>query len=374
MRRQDAIPVELVPTTPEESKRLEAMGIHLPTVSDETWRDIGGVADNAGKRLSQKEKTTIAALLKVTAPTGTPLAFSDGPRFVLHDTASPVGASNIATHARENRGPLGPGVYAWVPEAGDPTIARPGPFEAKRPTTSEWEKAEDVINQAGREKAFRQVWKAADPSQHQPALDRALAGTGLTPSEIKAEQTGATTQLSASSGKIFTTAAWAVAEICSAARSLGAVAVAAKGKDVDLTTACATLKPYLDARKTRVESSTNVEIVEPENQLSCAHPEKTKPVPHIDYTADQYRSVTLLYLRVALAAQVFPEITTHFWVDRGLRGHCDPRCFKLGSLYDAIAAALGHGKGSTYGARPSYGKVWGTNNVWWYDPVCGGAP
>jgi hypothetical protein len=374
VRRQEVIPIDLVPVSPEESQKLKEQGIELPTVSDETWRDIGGVADNAGKPLSETEKKKIAALLEVAAPSGPPLAFTEGPRFVLHDTASPVGQTSIDRQAKEDRGPLGKGIYAWVPEAGDATITRPSPFEAKRPSASGWEKAENVIKKADREKAFRQAWSAADPSQHQPALDRALAGTGLTPAELATEQSGAASQLSATSGMIYTTASWAVAEVCAAAASQGAAAVAAPGKDADLTTACATLKPYSDARRARVESTTNVEIVEPENKLSCAHPEKTTPAPRIDYTADQYRSVTLLYLRVALAAGVFPEITTHFWVDRDLRGHCDPRCFNLGLLYDSIAATLGHGKGSTYGDKPSYGKVWGTNNVWWYDPVCGAKP
>ncbi len=79
-----------------------------------------------------------------------------------------------------------------------------------------------------------------------------------------------------------------------------------------------------------------------------------------------------MYLRACRIAGMFPEITTHFAVDGFVEGHCDPRCFNLEQLYDTIAAAMGHGKGSTYGIKPSYGRVWKTHNVWWDDSICHG--
>src|SRR4051795_569573 len=85
-----------------------------------------------------------------------------------------------------------------------------------------------------------------------------------TPAEIGAEQTAASKQLGGSSGKVFTTAAWAVLEICADLATNGAVAVAAKGQQAALTAACATLAPYRAARAARVGSTANVEIVEPD--------------------------------------------------------------------------------------------------------------
>ena len=77
-----------------------------------------------------------------------------------------------------------------------------------------------------------------------------------------------------------------------------------------------------------------------------------------------------VYLRAALEAQFFPEITTHFLVDRGIGDHGDPRCFDLTQLYADIATALGHPAGTTYGIVPDYG-IKPPANVWWVDKVCG---
>ena len=81
-----------------------------------------------------------------------------------------------------------------------------------------------------------------------------------------------------------------------------------------------------------------------------------------------------LYLQAALQAGSFPEITTHFWVDRTAGDHCDPRCFDLNHLYSVVASTVGHGKGTTYGLKPIYGVVQGVHNVWWLPAVCGGSP
>lgn len=153
--------------------------------------------------------------------------------------------------------------------------------------------------------------------------------------------------------------------------------MAATGKDADLTAGCAALGTYFTERAARVGTVVPVEIVQesglkdPKKTNSC-NPALLNPLPNPAYTADQYNSLVLLYLRAARIAGRFPEVTTHFLID--VTGHCDPRCFDLQHFYDAIAAALGHGKGSTYGPKPSYGTKTGTNNVWWDDRVCGSKP
>ena len=373
LQRDDGtIDVELVPTPKEEAERLKEMGIDLPEVSEETWRAIGGVSDNAGKTLSEQEKKRISKLVKEAIPSGPLVAFAEGPRFVLHDTASLVSSKRLEELKKLGRGPLGEAAAAYVPVSGEATIARPVFFEEKRPTASEYEKASEIISQTEREKAFREVWQATKPSERQPALDRALAGLGLTEKEIKKEQKEAKSQLNASSGKIFTTASWAVGEICKNVASKGAPAMAASSKtEAQLTGACATLKPYYQARRSRVSSEVNIEIIQQAGS-DCRTTGKILPLPKPAYSEDQYKSLVKLYLRAALQAGRYPEITTHFWVDRDVRGHCDPRCFDLMHLYDLIAAALGHGKGSTYGLKPIYGTKWGSANIWWNDTACGG--
>lgn len=371
-RDERAIDVDLVPTPKEEVERLKKMGIDLPTVSDETWRAIGGVSDNVGKTLSEQEKKRISELTKEAVPRGALVAFAEGPRFVLHDTASLIGPKRLEELKKLGRGPLGEAAAAYVPVSGEATIARPDFFEAKRPTASEYEKASEIISQTVREKAFREVWQATKSSEHQPALDRALAGLNLTEKEIEKEQKEAKSQLNASSGKIFTTASWAVSEICKKVASSGASSVAASSKtEAQLKNACATLKPYYQARQSRVSSEVNIEIIQQAGS-NCMTTGKIVPLPKPAYTEDQYKSLANLYLRAALQAGRYPEITTHFWVDRDLRGHCDPRCFDLIHLYDLIAGALGHGKGSTYGLKPIYGTVWGAANIWWNGTACGG--
>lgn len=380
LRREEAIPVELVPASPQEQKELEARGIHLPTVSDETWRSIGGVSDNAGKTLSETEKGTIKAALPELA-TSSPIASVQGPKFLLHDTSSPVTASAIEEEKRQGRGPLGKGVSAYVPRTGGATIARPDFYETNRPTTTEYEKASDIIKEAPREKEFRQIWQATAPTERTSALDKALDKLGLSATELSSEKKKAQDELNASSGKIFTSASWAIREICQKIGQVGAKAVALPSKEADLTNSCATLAPYFSTREARVGSLVTVEIVQAgvksaKGSQNTCDPDNPNiaPIPKPPYSDSQYAEIVKLYLRAALLAGRFPEITTHFQVDAFEKGHCDPRCFDLQKLYNSIAMALGHGKGSTYGIKPSYGTKWGTNNIWWNNKICGGSP
>ena len=220
-------------------------------------------------------------------------------------------------------------------------------------------------------RAFRQVWAATSNAERTAALTRALNGLGLTAAEISTETTGATSQLNASSGMIFTTASWGIREICNAVSTSSATAVArSPANEASLTSGCTTLQRYFVERNARVGSSVNVELVQRRGS-DCRTTGTLTPLR--PYTQHQYEGALTVYLRAAFAAGRFPEVTTHFWIDRAHFGHCDPRCFDMVRFYDMIAAALGHGRGSSYGPAPNYGTTWGTHNVWWHDAVCGGS-
>jgi hypothetical protein len=382
VRKQEAIDVELYPTPPDEAERLRQQGINLPQVSRGTYRLSGGRLDNAGDALVPAEEMAIDRLLQGAGmPAATPGSVP-GAQFLLHDTASPVGATAIARQAAQGRGPLGSGVAAYVPASGAATVTRPNFYETQRPTTTEFEKASDLITQANRETAMRAVWAATTATERTNAINRALSGLGLTAAEITAETATITGRLGGT-GMIMTSGAWTVGQICSQATSAGAASVANPGaaNATAITTNCGTLAPYFTARAQRVGRIVPVEIVQQAglasttsgSQDSCnpANPNLV-PLPNPPYTNDQYANLVLLYLRAARAAGRFPETTTHFVVDAFQRGHCDPRCFDLQRFYNEIAAALGHGRGSTYGPVPNYGTTWGTNNIWWNDRICNG--
>lgn len=408
--RRQAIDVELAPTTPEDRKELERLGIDLPRVSEGVWRIIGGVADNAKKSLIEPEKKNIETILNnAKIPTGTPLASPLGGRFLLHDTSASVGAAAIQAQQMKGRGPLGSGVSAYVPAQGDATITRPDFFEARRPSTTEFEKNVESFAQPAdaklsssakinvwkkrRDDLFRQVWNATQPTKRDASFDKALAGSNLTATEIQEERTGNNKKKSdpdfnpgveavlkaGSTEKATTSTSWTVEEICKLVSSATVGAIAVAGKEKELTDACVALSGYFTERDLRVSSTVPVEIVQPgvkkgaKNQNTCdpANPDIV-PLSNPPYSADQYKDIALLYLRACRIAGMFPEITTHFAVDGFVEGHCDPRCFNLEQLYDTIAVPMGHGKGSTYGIKPSYGRVWKTHNVWWHDDICHG--
>ena len=313
LRREEAIPVDLVPVSPEDQKELEKQNIHLPTVSDETWRSIGGVSDNAGKPLSENEKKAIK-LAQPDLATSSPLASVEGPKFLLHDTSSPVSSSTIESEKRQGRGPLGKGVSAYVPRSGDATIARPNFYETNRPTTTDYEKASDIIKEAPREKEFRQVWSAAAPTERTNALDRALDGLGLSPTEITSEKKKAQDELNSSSGKIFTSASWTIREICRKIGQTGVKGVALPAKEADLTHGCTTLAPYFSTREARVGSLVTVEIVQAgvksdKGSQNTCDPDNPNiaPIPSPPYSDSQYSEIVKLYLRSALLAGRFQK-------------------------------------------------------------------
>lgn len=355
--------------------------------------NIGKVADYAGVALSKADQTNIEQMLSdAKMPAVTPLAAVQGAKFLLHDTSSPVSAKRIKELQNIGRGPMGAGVSAYVPRDDPATVARPNFYETQRPSTTEFEKGIDIIKQEDREAATKEVWKFTNAAARSSALDAALKDQNLKPDEITNIKKGAEAFLKGGNTTIDgakTTAAWAVGEICAASKTKGSAAVAESGKEKELNAACQKLEKYLAARPARVGSLVTVEIVqvgtratkavkagEPPDKVnvnSCDpnNPDMT-PIPNPPYSDNQYANIALLYLRAALTAGRFPETTTHFVVDAFDRGHCDPRCFDLMKLYDTIAASLKHGKGSTYGVKPKYGRNAGTDTVWWSDKVCGG--
>lgn len=410
LRKQDVVPVDLVPTSAEESERLKKLGINLPTVSEGTWRLIGGVADNAGKTLTEAEKQMIEAILKTAnVPTGSPLVAPAGKRFLLHDTSAPVGARGIRKEQAKGRGPLGRGVSAWVPRKEAATIARPEFFEPRRPSTTEFEKAIEKFEQPAdktlavkekvkawkerRDDLFRRVWNATSTSKRDEAFNTTIAGMSLTPDEIQAERAGnkkkrddpdfnpgvEATLKAGSTENMTTSASWTVEEICKQVTPQTASSIAAPGKEQELTDACSALAMYFSERAARIASTIPVEIVQPGVKSGAKSEDTCDPdnpdivlLSNPPYSDEQYKNLVLLYLRAAFVAGQFPEITTHFAIDAFVQGHCDPRCFDLDNLYRLIAAALGHGKGSTYGVKPSFGMKSGTNNVWWSNEICHG--
>ncbi len=337
--------------------------------------------NNANRVFATGERDKIAAYLRSRNVNSSPAVNNlPDPRFILHDTSFIMSPSLLDRERRAGRGPLGLGVNAYLPERDATVVARPNFYEARRPTTTEFEKASDILDRQDREQLLRQAWKSTNDVARRQALDTALVNLDLTAAEIAAETAGAIEKLSANSGRIFTTATWAVEGICTRYNK-GDRSVAASSQESSLSSACAPLGEYFNIRNSRVKSSVAVEIIqvgarsETGNQNTCsASNPNIAELPNPPYSENQYNSATSLYLRAALASGKFPQTTTHFALDTfAPDAHCDPRCFNLTRLYNSIASVMGHARGSTYGITPSYGTQGGTNNIWWDDNICHGS-
>jgi hypothetical protein len=290
-----------------------------------------------------------------------------------------MAASTLDRERQAGRGPLGLGVNAYLPRDNSAVLARPNFYEARRPTTTEFEKASDVMAIADRDRLFRQVWRSTNGDARRQALDTALANLGLSSSEVAKEQQEASAKLAAASGKVFTTATWSIEAICTRWNNGDRVAVPNQADS--LRSACTSLSNYFNIRNSRVRSSVATEIIQVGarsdrgNQNTCsASNGNIATLPSPPYSDNQYNSALALYLRATLAAGKFPQMTTHFALDTfDPGGHCDPRCFNLNKLYNSIASTMGHAPGSSYGLTPSYGMRSGTNNIWWDDRICHGS-
>jgi hypothetical protein len=337
--------------------------------------------NHAGRSLTASERDKITAYLRSRNIAPAAANSPPDPRFILHDTSVILPPERLDRERQQGRGPLGLGVNAYLPRDSSQVIARPNFFESRRPTTTEFEKASDVMVLSDRERLFRQVWQATASNARRQGLDTALANLGLSSSEIAKEQQEAADKLSASSGRIYTTGTWTIEAICSS-YNRGDRSMAIADRENSLQNACGSLSNYFNVRNSRIRSSVTAEILqlgarsEQGNQNTCdPNNGNIATLPTPAYSENQYDRTLALYLRAALAAGKFPQMTTHFALDTfSSDAHCDPRCFNLTKLYQKSAAVLGHASGSTYGIKPSYGTQLGTNNIWWNDRICHDSP
>jgi hypothetical protein len=337
--------------------------------------------NHTNRTLTAGERDKIVAYLRSRnlSPSAPVSALADT-RFILHDTSVVMASSTLDRERRLGRGPLGLGVNAFLPRENTAVLARPNFYEPRRPTTTEFEKASDILAKPERERLLRQVWRSTNPNAQRQALDAALANLGLSAGEIASEQKEARGKLTAASGRIYTTATWSVESICTRFNS-GDRSVANPGQEASLSGACAPLGNYFNIRNTRVKSTVAAEIVqvgvrsESGNQNTCSVSNPNiATLPNPPYSDNQYNSALALYLRSTLSAGKFPQVTTHFLLDTfDNEGHCDPRCFNVTKLYKSIASTMGHAPGSSYGITPSYGTRTGTNNIWWDNRICHGS-
>jgi hypothetical protein len=342
--------------------------------------------------LSAADKAAITQATGATAPPGTLTFSKDGPRFVLHDTATSYGPpATEKTHLdrvkAQGSTPVGEGAAAYVTAAGAPFQAHSKFYNAQRPTATEFERGNDLMDLKTRETNMQLIWSLTDPTQQDAAIAAYLAlYSGLAAKDITAETTKAKNNLDSSKttpdgkgAKVFTTAGGAVSQICDAVAAKGAKAIAVAGQDAALDAACKVMRPVFAARSTRVAESTNVEIIADKGTDCDASSAATAFTP---YVPAAYDAVANLYLKAALEAGQFPEITSHYFLDSTTpagspgpvtksQNRCDPRCFDLDLLYSKIATLLGHAKGSTYGVPAIYGTTWGTSTIWWPQQVCG---
>ncbi len=337
--------------------------------------------NHSGRLLSAEERDKISAYLRSRNLSGNlSINTLTDPRFILHDTSIVLPPSLLDRERQLGRGPLGLGVNAYLPRDNAAVLARPNFYEFRRPTTTEFEKASDILGLVDRERLFRQVWRSTNGDARRQALDTALANLSLSSNEIVQEQTESGEKLTASSGRIYTTGTWTVEAICNRF-DRGDRSVAAPNQADSLRNACGTLGNYFKIRNSRIQSSVAAEIIqvgtrsERGNQNTCsASNPNIATLPNPPYSDNQYNSALALYLRAALSAGKFPQMTTHFALDTfAPDGHCDPRCFNLTKLYNSIASVMGHAPGSTYGVIPSYGTQSGSNNIWWNERICHGS-
>ncbi len=350
----------------------------------------------AGFELSKKETETAEKETGTTAPAQAARSAGLEPRFVLHDTDADMKMAHFNKQVGLT-GPKGKGVMAWIPGPEkekvwdpvskkmktvtvdhDPVVARPEFFESKRPTTTGFEKGEDIIGEAPREAHFHAIWNATATTERGPALDRAAAGTGLSaPAEKELKEATdkfLTTGAAPSVDGTKTTAGWAVAEICARAADVGADAIAnpdkakhaAAVKAIESHCGDKKFAAWLQSRN-RIGERTNVEIA----QVGGG-----KPLPNPPYSEKQYEGVATIYLRAALAAHRWPFVSTHRYEDRDIPGgHDDPRCFNVHKLYGQIAKRMIHPPATIYGLEPKYGGASDSSaNVSWTKTMCHADP
>lgn len=370
---KNPLPGSTTPTSPSPKP---------PTTPAPTATPPAFPTNHTGRLLTTGERDKIIAYLR--RRNISPLANSTAPtepRFILHDTSIVMPPNLLERERQLGRGPLGLGVNVFLPRNSAEVIARPNFYEFRRPTTTEFEKASDIMVLSDRERLLRQVWQATNSDARRQGLDATLANLGLSSSEITKEQGEASRKLSAASGRIYTSGTWTVESICDRYNRGDRFIAASAALENSLRSACGSLNNYFTVRNSRVRSSVAAEIIQVGvrskrgNQNTCAaNNANIATLPNPPYSEIQYDRTLALYFRSALAAGKFPQMTTHFALDTfDPDAHCDPRCFNLTKLYQKSASVMGHARGSTYGIKPSYGTRLGTNNIWWNDRICHGS-
>ena len=384
-----------------EAGKIEDAG-KTPTI-DASPAEAAPGGNMSNKKLSDADKSKIIDTFKPSSTSGQVGASMKDARFVLHDTGKrPTGKgktsvekaadlekteqARIAEHRKVGGTPAGEGPSSYVTSAGTPEVAHPRFLEADRPTATEFERGNDLMDKKSRETGLQKVWALTDSKEQATALSTYLSRfSTLSTKEVASEtsigmkrldsgQTTPTNDPKPVPG--WTTAQGAVGVICTKIAAGSGSGIAVKGKEKELETACGGLSALFTTRRERISSSTNVEISREEGSDCSTDPKKAKPFD--PYPAADYTAVAKLYLLAALEIGQFPEITTHFFLDKPpitkTMNRCDPRCWDLGRLYATIASILGHPSGTTYGVDFIPGTAWGTSTIWWFDPVCGAKP
>lgn len=386
---------------------------NLPEVPSHFEDTVDEDGSPVGRLLTEKEREKILLILGESPHRKS--SFVPGPQpplMILHDTAGQLSREELLNRRPYTHSPLGDGIAVYVPREGKPIITRPEFFTPYRPTATAYEKGLDFMSESDRNRELRQVWNAASPKARQKAVQQVIIRLKERPQDL-ANRTAL--WFNAASDSAFdayladhphqvdggkTTAIWAIAGLCSQVLSQEQQAKqwAASPQTVKpLIQACRRVNPLLQANRTRLASSVNVEIVQMEgsdcfvndaevnafnaiaddaNKLSSGRAIPLETPSRPAYTENQYESLARLYLKIALEAGRFPQIVTHYWLDQGngqiIGTHCDPRGLKVTEVYQRIGRYLNHPEGMLYGLKPSYGRSPEKgHNVWWADRIMG---
>ncbi|MGK7945449.1 MAG: hypothetical protein AB4058_13365 [Microcystaceae cyanobacterium] len=360
-----------------------------------------------GRPLTESERATIQRLLpNIQAPDKFP-AFEQLPLFILHDTAGLLAKSTISEKQQRNKGPLGDGIAAYIARDGEPMVTRGNFWDVRRPSALAYEKSLDVLPEKDRNMAVRQVYRLTSDAGRNQAFQKVTQGLNVNQKNLIK---GANIWLNTTSESQFkaisrnyrggldgskSTGVWAMTQVCHDVLD-GVNLARYRDKKANLDQVCQKVYPALKASRQRIGAGVNVEIVQhmgshcfltdravrtynaynpsyariPQNRVVSLQKDGYNAYPD-----RQYEGVALVYLYSALQAGVFPKITTHFLLDKGIGDHCDPRGLDLNLLYEKISQRLGHSWGTRYGIIPQYGiDLNAGDNVWWAEKVLGIKP
>lgn len=389
----------------------------IPSIPDDPFEFENRVDKDknpVGRLITRGERERISQILGETPKKPYSIVLGELPLVILHDTAGEISNATLHSQKPYSRGPLGDGITAYIPREGELIIMRSSFFTPDRPTATAYEKGFDFMGESQRNRSLRTVWQKLNPKTRQTHLRNAIAD--LDPSFVKFTNRAAL-WLSASSDQAFdvwqsqnmrsldgakTTAIWAIANLCNRVTTDQKIAlnlVQSPKNANQLVQTCQKLNPILQANRTRVGSSVNVELIQKRGSDCFTADIEVKTYNNLDgaikipenraiplanynreaYTDSQYESLKNFYLKSTLAAGRFPQIVTHYWLDQGLGkvigDHCDPRGLNLTEVYSRISEALDHPTGTTYGIKPQYGQnPQKGDNIWWGEAILGEKP